>query len=477
MSKLSSGEQFLELLHSHKPVATGRLIYLTLQMSFPAIVAQISSVIMQYVDASMLGHLGSDKAASVGLVASTIWLLSGLGFCLNTGYYVQAAQQIGADCKIKARSIMKQGYLISTGFGVVVALIGLAISGQLPVWLGGEEKICSDASWYLGISCLLIPFLQINRLSTGLLQSTGNMHLPSILNTLACVLDVVFNFFLIFDCTKVDLGYFSLEIPGFGLGVIGAALGTLIAEIIVSCFMLYFVLKKSRILHLRSNEHFIWNSNYFRRTLRLALPIGFEHVVMCGAMVVSTVIVSSLGSVSIAAHSFAITAESFCYMAGYGISSAASTIMGQTIGAMRRELAVRFAWIVTFLGVAIMTCTAVFMYAGADLMIGLMTPDPQIQHLGAEILRIEAWAEPLFAASIVISGVLRGSGDTLLPSCLNFGSMWLVRLPLSFLLAGYLGLYGVWVAMSLELCVRGILLLLRLKNGAWLNKTTHKDLR
>ncbi|MGN1356456.1 MAG: MATE family efflux transporter [Succinivibrionaceae bacterium] len=117
------------------------------------------------------------------------------------------------------------------------------------------------------------------------------------------------------------------------------------------------------------------------------------------------------------------------------------------------------------------------MYAGADLMIGLMTPDPQIRHLGAEILRIEAWAEPLFAASIVISGVLRGSGDTLLPSCLNFGSMWLVRLPLSFLLAGYLGLYGVWVAMSLELCVRGILLLLRLKNGAWLNKTTHKDLR
>ncbi len=477
MNKLSSGEQFLELVHGQNSISTGRLITLVLQMSFPAILAQISSIVMQYVDASMLGHLGSDKAASVGLVASSSWLFLGLGFCLNTGYYVQVAQQIGAKNLENARSVMKQGYFVSVGFGFLVTFIGVGISGHLPEWLGGQESIRSDASWYFGITCLLIPFLQINRLSTGLLQSSGNMRLPSMLNIAVCVLDIIFNFLLIFDSSTIEFLGFSICIPGFGLGVIGAALGTFLAEIVVSLFMLVAVLKRSKILHLRENEKFNWNKNYCKRAIKLALPIGFEHVVMCGAMVVSTVIVSSLGSIAIAAHSFAITAESFCYMAGYGISSAASTIMGQTIGARRKELAIRFAWIVTFLGVLIMSVAAILMYLAADFMIAVMSPDIEIRKLGAEILRVEAWAEPLFAASIVVSGALRGSGDTLVPSCLNFCSMWFVRLPLSFWLAQYLGLYGVWVAMSIELCVRGVLLLIRLRNGEWLNKTSHKDLQ
>lgn len=476
MSNTSSGKQFLKIVQTQNNVPSGKLASLVLRMSFPAILAQISSIVMQYIDASMVGHLGADKAASVGLVSSSIWLVCGLGFCLNTGYYVQVAQQLGAKNELKARSVMMQGYLVSIIVAFLIMVIGISIAKDLPVWLGGSKEISSDATIYFGISCLLIPFLQINRLSTGVLQSSGNMKLPSILNILVCVLDVIFNFIFIFESNSFSIGNFSLKIPGFGLGVMGAAIGTLLAELFISIFMLFFVLVKSKTLHIRKCEKFKWNSNYFKRAFNLSLPIGFEHTVMCGAMVVSTIIVSSLGSVSIAAHSFAITAESFCYMSGYGIASAASAMMGQTIGAMKKDLAVHLAWVITFLGVIVMSIAAIIMYIAADLMISIMIPDYEIQKLGASILRVVAWAEPLFAASIVISGTLRGSGDTLVPSCLNFCSMWLVRIPLSFWLASILGLYGVWVAMSIELSVRGIVLLVRLKNRKWLDKTSRKDL-
>lgn len=131
-------------------------------------------------------------------------------------------------------------------------------------------------------------------------------------------------------------------------------------------------------------------------------------------------------------------------------------------------MSLRLGWLSTLLGMGVMTLTGVMLYAAAPFMIGILSPDPAIQALGAQVLRIEAFAEPLYAASIVVAGVLRGAGDTFVPSCMNFFSMWAVRLPLSALLAPVMGLKGVWVAMALELCVRGALFLIRLSKKRWL---------
>jgi Na+-driven multidrug efflux pump len=127
----------------------------------------------------------------------------------------------------------------------------------------------------------------------------------------------------------------------------------------------------------------------------------------------------------------------------------------------------KLAWLTTLAGMLVMSVTGVLMYLLAPEMIGLMSPDQAIRQLGAAVLRIEAFAEPFFAASIVVSGVLRGVGDTLVPSCLNFFSMWAVRIPLSAYLAPKMGLRGVWLAMCIELCVRGVLFLLRLARKKW----------
>ncbi len=468
MEKKDSGRLLFEILHSDTRPPVFEQIKLVFFMSVPAIMAQIASVCMQYIDASMVGQLGADDSASIGLVSSSIWLLCSIGMAVNVGFTVLMAQKIGARKYVSARNLLKLAFLVCLAASLLLAGAGILVSDILPVWLGGNSEINRGASEYFLIFTSALPVLILNALSSGMLQSSGNMKLPSLLNMLMCLLDVVFNYLLIFPSREISFGGFSLVIPGCDLGIRGAALGTVAAEAVTFALMLFFLLFRTPQLQLHREEKFIFSSRLVRRAFKISLPVGFDHIAMCLAMVVSMMIVAPLGTVPIATHSFAITAESFCYMAGYGIAAAATTMVGQSIGARRSDLAVSFAWLVTGLGVSIMTAAGILMFIFAPLMMGLLSPVAEIRNLGAEVLRIEAFAEPLFGASIVAAGALRGAGDTFFPSLINFISMWFVRIPLSLLLASYYGFYGIWVAMCIELCIRGLLFLYRLKRGKWL---------
>lgn len=460
----------LERLRQGEMLTFRQQLLLIVQLSVPAILAQISGIIMQYIDASMVGQLGANDSASIGLVSSSTWLFSGMCTAASIGFTVQATQSIGAGEFEEARKIMKQGFVVILSFCVPLVLGGVLISGRLPYWLGGDAEICGQASRYFLIYILALPAAQLLIFSVGMLQASGNMRVPSMLQVIMCGLDVVFNLLLIFPGRQVSAGPFAFFLPGAGLGVAGAALGTALAQVVTVVIMLWFLLIRSPILHLRRGEKLVFSMERLKRAVRIALPVAFERIVMCGAMITTIRIVSPLGTVAIAANSFAVTAESLCYMPGYGISAAATTLVGQSIGAGRKELALRLGWLTTLLGMAVLTATGLLMYLAAPFMIGILSPDPKIAALGAMALRIEAFAEPLYGASIVASGVFQGAGDTLAPSCMNFFSMWAVRLPLAALLAPRLGLGGVWIAMCVELCIRGLLFLVRLGRKRWLRK-------
>ncbi len=178
-------------------------------------------------------------------------------------------------------------------------------------------------------------------------------------------------------------------------------------------------------------------------------------------------IVSPLGKIAIAANSFGITAESLCYMPAYGISVAATTLTGQSYGAKRYDMIQKLSSLTTVIGFILMIFAGGLMFIFAPEMIGFLSPDAQIRELGARILRIESFSEPFYGSSMIIAGALRGVGDTLVPSLLNFFSMWAIRIPLAFLLRKNFGLEGIWFAMSFELTVLGILFIIRL---AWKNR-------
>lgn len=463
-----NNQNLLERLRGGETLSFRQQLLLILQLSIPAIMAQISSIVMQYIDASMVGRLGANDSASIGLVTSSTWLFGGLCSAAGVGFTVQVAQRIGAREDERARNIVKQGLLSGLVFSCFLLAIGAAVSGTLPVWLGGEQEICANASKYFLVYALFLPIHQINYTVGGMIQCSGNMKLPSILHIVMCFLDVLFNLLLIFPTRNVAVLGISFIMPGAGLGVMGAALGTAFSELVIVCFMLYYLLAVSPMLHLRKEEKLHFKAEELKSAVKIALPVGFEQVVMCGAQIVSTKIVAPLGTIAIAANSFSVTAESLCYMPGYGISMAATTLIGQSIGAGRKDLTKRLSWLTTGLGMVMMTGSGVLLYIFAPFMIGLLSPDAAIRELGTAVLRIEAFAEPMYAASIVASGAFRGAGDTFASSCMNLFCMWCVRLPLAAFLAKSFGLHGVWIAMCLELCVRGTLFLIRLAGKRWM---------
>ena len=440
------------------------------RLSVPAILAEVTSIAMQYIDAAMVGSLGENASAAIGLVSSSTWLLGGLCLSLATGFSVQVAHLTGAGRDEDARDVLRQALMAAAAFGLLLALIGAALSGPLPRALGGAADVCPDASRYFLIYALALPAGQLRQLSGSMLQCSGDMRTPSLLNASMCALDVVFNALFIFPTRQTALFGLALTVPGAGLGVAGAALGTALAEYVTAGLMVWAVCVRSPRLRLTGGGSWRIQAPCLRTALRVALPMALEHSVLCSAQVASTAIVAPLGTVAVAANSLAVTAESLCYMPGYGLAAAATTLVGQSLGAGRRDLSKRFAAIAVWMGVIIMGAAGLLMFLFAPQMFALLTPVEEVRALGASVLRIEAFAEPLFAVSIVAVGAMRGAGDTLVPSILNLVSMWGVRITASALLAPRFGLAGVWAAMCGELCVRGLLFLVRLLRGRWLDK-------
>lgn len=461
----------IDKIRSGERLSFGQQLKLTAQLSWPAMMAQLSSMMMQYIDAAMVGHLGADASASVGLVSTSLWLFWGICSAVTMGFSVQVAHSIGASDHAKGRRILRQSITACFLFSLVVAAVGAAIAWPLPHWLGGTEAVCPDASVYFLVFVLALPLFTMNYLGGGMLRCSGNMKVPGGLNVLMCVLDVIFNFLLIFPSRQINLAGIHLNLPGAGLGVLGAALGTAAAEIVTAAIMMWFLcFRQDGLAISKEKGSFRPTWEILRKALKVSAPMTLEHVVICGAQIAITVIVAPLGVMAIAANAFAVTAESLCYMPGYGIADAATTLVGQSYGAKRKDLAKRFGYITVALGMLTMSIMGVVMYIFAPEVMALMSPVADIIDLGAQSLRIEAFAEPMFAASIVAYGVMIGVGDTVMPAIMNFGSIWLVRVTLAAWLAPAMGLAGVWLAMCIELCFRGAIFLWRLFSGAWLKK-------
>lgn len=442
---------------------------LAAKLSVPAIMGQLSSILMQYIDAAMVGRLGADDAAAVGLVSTCLWFFWGICGSMVIGFTVQVAHMIGAKENDKARDILRQSILVVLAISFVIMTIALSISGALPHWLGGSDAICSKSTAYFRIFMFALPFLALNFLSGGMLRSVGNIKIVGILNVMMALLDVVFNFFLIFPTRDVEFIGCKMIMPGAGLGVEGAAMGTVAAEMIISLSLCYCLFVRQKEICLKGHPgSFKPDRSIIVRAIKISTPMALEHAVISGAQTAVTLIVAPLGVVAIAANSFGITIESLCYMPGYGISEAATTLTGQCYGAKRYDLVYRFGYITVIMGMVVMSVMGLLMYLTADLTFAMMTADEAIRQVGAEVLRIEALAEPMFAASIVAFGVMIGVGDTLKPALMNFGSIWLVRIPIAALLAPLMGLKGVWIAMCLELCFRGAIFLIRLYRRRWI---------
>lgn len=437
-------------------------------LALPAIIEQMMITMVQYVDTAMVGSLGSNATAAVGLTASTTWLIGGILNAAAIGFSVQVAQLIGAGKLDRARSVIGQSVQFIFIFGGMIGIIAFAVSYPLPMLLGADKAIRGDASLYFRIIACSVPFNFCSLMLSSIIRCSGDTRTPMILNMSINVINVILNFLFIYPTRELSLFGYDFTMFGAGMGVAGAAFGSFLSLFSVSVMFLLVLYCKRSDIRIKFGRFYRFEKGVLISAWKLGLPVALERSLTCIAQIIITSIITSVGTVAVAANHLAVTAESLSYMPAYGLSAAGTAMVGQAMGAKRLDLAKKFSRITTYIGVIIMTVGGVLLYILAPDLIRIFSNEAEVISLGTSVLRIVAFAEPCFAMAIVITGILRGAGDTKAPFLISLATMWGIRITISLLLSKPLGLVGIWLAMAIELCARGILFMIRLYRNKWL---------
>lgn len=447
------------------------MVFTILALAWPTIIEQALQTIVQYADSSMVGKLGAQASATVGLTTTVTWLVNSPMFAMGIGVLACISRYLGAKEKKNATLAAQQSVIITLVLGTLLTIITLLISPALPRWLGAEPAIRKQASMYFTIVCIPMIFRTANIMFGSVLRATGDTKTPMFVNLLMNFINIILNYLLIYSSGTITLGSVSIPTWGAGLGVIGAAMATAISYVIGGILMT-IAFYRNETLEVRFKE-IRYNKTIMNHCIRIGIPIAFERIAVYTGQVVFTSLVTGLGTISFAAHSIALTAEQAFYIPGVGMQAAASTMAGNALGEGDEKKLAHMSATILIMTVAIMTITGGLLFFMPSAMMSFFTSDPEVIRKGAMVLRLVAISEPIFGASIIMEGIFNGVGDTKTPFVFAVFSMWGVRILFTFLCVNVwnLGLVAVWCCMIGDNVVRGILMGIRFIRGSWKKAT------
>lgn len=443
------------------------------RLAWPAIIEQILSTMVSYVDAAMVGALGKTASAAVSVNAAPMWLINGVLAGVATGYAVQVSHAVGAGDDEKAKAVIRQGVLASVFCGFAAFALYRSLAHFLPMWLGAVEPVLGQARSYLKIYTFCLIFEGGSAIFSAILRCMGNTKTPLILNTASNVINIILNFFFIYETRAVTFFGNTIVIPGAGMGVTGAALGTVFAWAFAGIVTLLVALRQGSRYTIHRGESFKPDKAIIKTAVKLGLPSAAERAMVNIGQVAMTGVVAAIDDgMSLAANNIATTAEGLCYLPAYGISAASTAMVGQSVGAENREDARAYGSLSAKLGFLLCIGTSICLFLFAHPLASLFNTDREVVAEAARMLKIVSVSEPFFALSIIYTGALRGARDVRFPMVVGLVAMWGVRIPLAPLLVfGFkLGLAGVWIAMAADLILRGILCTLRWRGVRWERK-------
>ncbi len=435
------------------------------RLSWPAIIEQVLGTMVSYVDAAMVGVLGAAASAAVSVNSPPIWLLNGTLVGVGVGYSVQVSNAVGANDPQRVQKIIRQAFLAALVCGALACGLYEALGGYIPLWLGAKPEVLPHAIHYIRIYCAAMPFNALLLIFSAVLRCMGNTKTPLLFNTAANLANMVMNFFFIYPTREWN----GLTIPGLGWGVEGAAAATALSIVCAGVPAAIAAFRQGR--YATSLREGMWPDRaIIRRAVHLGFPSALERaVVNMGQIAMTALVGHALTTVAMAANTIATTAEGLCYLPAYGIGYAAIALVGQSVGAGNKEDAKAYGDLTALLGALLCLVTGAALFVFATPLASLFNSDSRVVEEAALALRVVAFAEPFFAASIILTNALRGAADVRFPMMVGLAGMWCVRVPLACLLVlrfGW-GLAGVWFAMAMDLVLRGVLCALRWRQGKW----------
>ncbi|HWQ58497.1 MAG TPA: MATE family efflux transporter [Clostridia bacterium] len=457
--------KYVDLMdESRKPLAT---IWF---LAWPIMLEQVLIMLVHYVDTAMVGGMGPQATAAVALTSPANMLLNGIFAGVSIGFSVPVGRYIGSRDIDMARRVIRQAVLSIGICGAAMTAVMLLLSPYIPIWMGGEPDICADATSFISILSFSYIFSMSVQICGSILRCTGDTRTPLVFNVSTNVINMILNFLLIYPTRTLEILGTPVTVWGANLGVKGSALASVIAFSFSGFMLLRALFTERAVCRINIKDSFRFDKAIWKDMFKLGTPVAFERVILSAGQVAMTAIATALGTFSLAAHSLAITAESITFMPAYGFAAAATTLVAQSIGARKAELARRFALYCTVGCVIFMSSMGFLLYFGGSMLISLFTPSAMVVAIGAAALRVEALAQPMYAVSQVAAGILRGARQTKLPFIVSAIGMWVVRIPLAFTLTRVfpeLGLTGAWIGMASDLTIRGIICLFLLRGGKW----------
>ncbi len=440
-----------------------------LLLAWPVFIEQVLSTLVHSADTAMVGALGATATASVSISGTPMMLINGIVMSFGMGFTALIARMVGAQNYERANSLIRQALSTVLMLGIPLSLVCYFLSDDIPVWMGAEADVVALATGYNKIMAYAMIFRTLTMVMSAIYRGYGDTKTPMVINTSVNIANVIGNYLLINPTHDVTLFGKTFTIWGAGWGVNGAAASTAITIAIGAVVILTLTFVKPSRMQISFKDSFKLNPTDMQAVTKISLPLMAERFVMGVASVVIASTVASLGTIAVASNSLAGTIESFCFMPGFAFQSAATTLIGQSLGAERPDLGEKYVATCIKMASVLMRIGSTLMFIFSPQLMTLFTPDPQVIKTGSELVKLLALIQVPYMISMIHSGALRGAGDTKVPFYMTLFSMWCVRVlgATIFIRVLGLGIHWVIVAMNTDNVVRMFLFWKRYKTGEW----------
>jgi putative MATE family efflux protein len=453
----------LEKVSERLPLPAGlpQVRWLPLQVVLLAVwpfLEQLLMFLVGFVDTALAGHLSVEATSAVGVSAYVLWLMGLLNSALGVAATAILGRAAGAGRWRRARQTLSQALLLALVWGVATGGLFLVAAPWVAAFAGLRGESYGLCVTYLRLVGLAAPFSALLATASACLRGAGDTRTPFVVMLLVNAINTGMSIALVVQASLIG-----------GHGVAGIALGTVLAWVVGCAVILLRLLGRSRRLHVEL-RFLKPRRRVLERIGRIAWPNLIENALHWGGNFVVIAMIGRLpDAASIGAHTIAVRMEAISYLPGLAMGVAATTLCAQYLGARQPRQARRAILWCWLLGVLVMTAMGVLFIAAPEWLARLATDQPALLERAPRLLFITGFIQAPFATYLVLSQALRGAGDTRWPMVLTFASTYLVRLPAVYLLGHVLGygVAGVWVGLSLELTVRGMLFGARFLWGAW----------
>lgn len=436
-------------------------------LALPAVGEQLLNTLVGLADVYLVGNMSVAAVAVVGYSSATALTAAGLGnqftwvmmvlfMAVGIGATALTSRAVGArDSALLAR-IVRQTIVLAAAVGLLATALGLLLAEPFLALIAAPAETRAISAAYIRLNAAGFLPAALLLAGTALLRGSGDTRTPLLVMLGVNAVNILVSWLLING---------RLGLPA--LGVEGAAIGSAVARGLGGLALVALLLRGHSGLRLTVDAR--PDRETMGRLLRVGLPTAGEQFIFQAALLIFVRFVTGLGTAAYAAHNVTITIESLSFLPGMGYAAATSALVGQALGARRPRDAERYAYEALLQGGLMMTVLGATMVAFPAQLVGLFIADPAVVEMAVPILRAAGMVQPALAVSFITLGALRGAGDTRWPLFSRLLTTWGVRLPLTFLVVGWLGmgLNGVWLAMCTDFTLQAILALWRFSAGRW----------